>query len=402
MKLNNHYDEEFEYGNERMSGTAIFILVSLFILLILAVVLVISGNTKKKTSTSTSTKPASVAAEEEETDIYGMPKTESLIPDEKTHVKDLEIYDDYFNKSKNDDVTSTSNEKEKEKEKSEKDKDSDKKTDDKKTDDKTDEESKDKKEDPSEDGKHTKVILRDGTVEWVAISSYLTKNNYDLTKFVIKDNILRYEDDGKNKSFFGVDISRYQKTVDFYQLKDAGVDFVMLRVGGRGYNSGAITIDEYFAENIKKATDAGLGIGLYFYSQAVTVDEAVEEANTVLNSIGEYKITYPIAFDMEFVENDNSRIEPLSKADKTNIAIAYMDKISNAGYRPMLYGNKEWLIKEVDLTKLSGYEVWLSQPGDLPDYPYKFSMWQYSTSGKINGITGDADLNICFLDYSNK
>ena len=105
---------------------------------------------------------------------------------------------------------------------------------------------------------------------------------------------------------------------------------------------------------------------------------------------------------MEFVENDNSRIEPLSKADKTNIAIAYMDKISNAGYRPMLYGNKEWLIKEVDLTKLSGYEVWLSQPGDLPDYPYKFSMWQYSTSGKINGITGDADLNICFLDYSNK
>ena len=402
MKLNNHYDEEFEYGNERMSGTAIFILVSLFILLILAVVLVISGNSKKKTSTSTSTKPASVAAEEEETDIYGMPKTESLIPDEKTHVKDLEIYDDYFNKSKNDDVTSTSNEKEKEKEKSEKDKDSDKKTDDKKTDDKTDEESKDKKEDPSEDGKHTKVILRDGTVEWVAISSYLTKNNYDLTKFVIKDNILRYEDDGKNKSFFGVDISRYQKTVDFYQLKDAGVDFVMLRVGGRGYNSGAITIDEYFAENIKKATDAGLGIGLYFYSQAVTVDEAVEEANTVLNSIGEYKITYPIAFDMEFVENDNSRIEPLSKADKTNIAIAYMDKISNAGYRPMLYGNKEWLIKEVDLTKLSGYEVWLSQPGDLPDYPYKFSMWQYSTSGKINGITGDADLNICFLDYSNK
>lgn len=402
MKLNDNYDDNFEYGNERMSGTAIFILVSLFILLILAIVLVISGNANKKKSSSVSTKPAQVEAEEE-TDIYGMPSTESILggEKEKLHPDDLEIFSDY-NKKKNKDnkeTTDTTNEKEKEKEKEASDKKSEEK--DKDKDKEKTEEDKDAK-DPSDDGKHTLVKYRDGTEEWVAISNYLTRNNYDLTKFVIQNGILKYEDDGKNKSFWGTDISRYQGTVDFYALKDAGIDFVMLKVGGRGYSSGTVTIDECFADNIEKATNAGLGIGLYFYSQAVTVEEAAEEANVVLDAIGEYKITYPIGYDMEFVDNDTARIEGLSKADKTNIAKTFMDAISAKGYRPSLYGNKEWLIKEVDLTKLSGYEVWLSQPGDLPDYPYKFSMWQYSTSGKVNGITGPANLNICFVDYSNK
>jgi len=403
MKLNDNYDDNFEYGNERMSGTAIFILVSLFILLILAVVLVISGNAnKKKQSSSVSTKPAQVEAEEE-TDIYGMPSTESILggEKEKLHPDDLEIFSDYNRKKDKDnkETTDTTNEKEKaDAEKKSEDKD---KTTDKTDDTKSEEENKDTK-DPSDDGKHTLVKYRDGTEEWVAISNYLTRNNYDLTKFTIQNGILKYEDDGKNQSFWGTDISKYQGNVDFYALKDAGIDFVMLKVGGRGYSSGTITIDEYFADNIKKASDAGLGIGLYFYSQAVTVEEATEEANVVLNAIGEYKITYPIAYDMEFVENDTARIEGLSKADKTTIAKTFMDAISAKGYRPSLYGNKEWLIKEVDLTKLAGYEVWLSQPGDLPDYPYKFSMWQYSTSGKVNGITGPANLNICFLDYSNK
>jgi len=407
MKLNNDYDDNFEYGNERMSGTAIFILVSLFVLLILAVVLVISGNKDNSKKSDPSTKPAAVTTEEEpQTDAYGMPETSTLVGDKELTPDDLDIWDMYP-KSKDKDeenATSTSNEKEsKEAQKDSKDKASstDKtETDKDKTGEATEEESAAK--DPSDDGKHTLVKYRDGSEEWVAISSYLTKNNYDLTKFVIKNGVLKYEDDGKTKSFFGTDISRYQGTVDFYALKEAGVDYVMLKVGGRGYSSGAITIDECFTDNIKKASDAGLGIGLYFYSQAVTVEEAIEEANVVLNSIGEYKINYPIAYDMEFVENDTARIEALSKQDKTTIAKAFMDTISAAGYRPILYGNKEWLIKEVDLTKLSGFEIWLSQIADLPDYPYKFSMWQYSTSGTLKGINGYANLNICFLDYSNK
>ena len=235
MKLNDNYDDNFEYGNERMSGTAIFILVSLFILLILAVVLVISGNAnKKKQSSSVSTKPAQVEAEEE-TDIYGMPSTESILggEKEKLHPDDLDIFSDYNKKKDKDnkEITDTTNEKEKaDAEKKSEDKDKDK---DKSEDSKSEEENKDTK-DPSDDGKHTLVKYRDGTEEWVAISNYLTRNNYDLTKFTIQNGILKYEDDGKNKSFWGTDISKYQGTVDFYALKDAGVDFVMLKVGGRG------------------------------------------------------------------------------------------------------------------------------------------------------------------------
>lgn len=186
------------------------------------------------------------------------------------------------------------------------------------------------------------------------------------------------------------------------EIKKAGIDFVMLRVGARGYGSGQIVLDEYFADNLKRATDAGLQIGVYFTSQAITEAEAVEEANVVLNNIKDYKITYPVAFDMGFVDNDTARIEGVSRADKTKITKAFLDTIAAAGYKTLLYGNKEWLIKEVDLSKLSAYDVWLSQVGDVPDYPYRFTMWQYADDISVDGIAGYANMNISFIDYSEK
>ena len=126
----------------------------------------------------------------------------------------------------------------------------------------------------------------------------------------------------------------------------------------------------------------------------------MEEANVVIQSLAEYKIQYPVAFDMEYVDNDTARVEALSRADKTTITKAFLDTIQAAGYRPMIYGNKEWLIKRIDLSKLTAYDVWLSQSKDVPDYPYKFAMWQYTTSAEISGISGYANLNICFIDYS--
>ena len=161
-------------------------------------------------------------------------------------------------------------------------------------------------------------------------------------------------------------------------------------------------LDENFLDNIKRASDAGLEIGLYFFSQAVSKEEAIEEANLVLENIGDYKITYPIAFDMEFIVGDTARIEALTREEKTTIAKTFMDTIEAAGYKAMLYGNKEWLIRRVDLSKLTSYDIWLSQPGDIPDYPYKFTMWQYSTTASIDGIAGYANLNISFIDYSEK
>ncbi len=256
--------------------------------------------------------------------------------------------------------------------------------------------------DPATDGKHTLVVNKDGEEEWVLISPYLPKHDYDFTKLVCQSDLMKYYVDGRQVSFVGVDISKAEGYVDYNKLKKAGVDFVMLRVGARGYSSGQLVIDEYFSDNIKRASDAKLEIGLYFFSQAITEAEAIEEALVVLQQLEGYTVKYPIAFDMEYVDNDTSRVEALNRSDKTTVAKAFMDTIKAGGYEPMIYGDKYWLIKQIDLSKLTGYDVWLSQLEDVPDYPYRFSMWQYNRKASIDGISGNASLNISFIDYSEK
>lgn len=257
-------------------------------------------------------------------------------------------------------------------------------------------------EDPADDGKHTKLTYSDGTEEWVVMNPYLEKHTYDFTNLTKKGEQMSYLPDGKKKSFLGVDLSKFNGEIDFARLKEAGVEFVILKVGARGYGSGQIMADENYVKNIEAASQAGMKIGLYFFSQAITGDEAVEEANYVLSSIGDYKITYPIAYDMEYIANDKARIDNLTVNQKTDIAKAFLDTIQKAGHKPMIYGTKEWLLKEIDLTKLTAYDIWLSQQSDTPDYPYQFQMWQYSVNGKIGGISGDVDYNISFVDYSEK
>ena len=256
--------------------------------------------------------------------------------------------------------------------------------------------------DESNDGKHTLVINRDGEEEWVTISQYLPKSDYDYTNLICKDNRMEYYVDGTKVSYVGVDISKYQDYIDFNKVKKDGIDYVMIRLGARGYGTGQIIADEYFFDNIKRAKDAGLDVGVYFSSQAITVEEAQEEAQLVIDSVGEYHLEYPVAFDMGFVDNDTARIEALSKSEKTEIALAFLQKITESGFTGCIYGDKEWLIKEVDLSKLTEYDFWLKQEGDLPDYPYKFSMWQYSRKGSVNGISGFVSLNISFVDFAEK
>lgn len=258
--------------------------------------------------------------------------------------------------------------------------------------------------DPATDGKHTLVTNPDGTDEWVLISPYLNKSTYDFTKMEDKAGLKRYMENGKKISYVGTDISKQTGTVNFASLKAAGVDYVMIRLGGRGYSSGQITLDENFKENIEGAIAEGLDVGVYFYSQAINQDEVNEEANFVVQNLEPYRahIKYPVAFDMEFVANDEARIDGLSREERTTIAVSFLESMKAAGYVPMIYGDKEWLIKEVDLAKLQNYDVWLTQEEDIPDYPYQYAMWQYSTKGVLNGIKGDANLNICFIGYSQR
>ncbi|MBD5491500.1 MAG: hypothetical protein HDR16_05120 [Lachnospiraceae bacterium] len=258
--------------------------------------------------------------------------------------------------------------------------------------------------DPATDGKHTLITNRDGSEEWVLISPYLKKNTYDFTNMEDKAGLKRYIENGRKTSYVGVDISKHTGKIYFPSLKAAGVDYVMIRLGSRGYSTGQITLDENFKENIEGAIEAQLDVGVYFYSQAISQDEAVQEANFVVQNLEPYrgKVKYPVAFNMGFVSNDKSRIEGLSREDKTAVTVSFLEGVKAAGYVPMVYGDKEWLLKEVDLTKLQDFDVWLSQEEDIPDYPYLYTMWQYDTDGVLNGIDGGADLNICFVGYSER
>lgn len=256
--------------------------------------------------------------------------------------------------------------------------------------------------DPATDGRHTLVENIDGTEEWVLISPYLPKHDYDFTKLVCQSNLMKYFENGKQTSYEGINISEVQDYVDFVAVKKSGIDFVMLRVGARGYGTGQLILDEYFTDNLKRATDAGLDVGVYFYSQAITEKEAIEEADMVIENLGEYHIAYPVAYDMERILNASSRTDTLSKAERTDIAKAFLERVEEAGYNTLVYGNKEWLIKQIDMSKLTAYDVWLSQETDIPDYPYRFTMWQYNRGGTVDGVSGYVDLNISFVDYSEK
>lgn len=259
-------------------------------------------------------------------------------------------------------------------------------------------------EDPSKDGKHTLVKSSDGTEEWVLINPYLKKNSYDPSNLTETAGLKKYTDGSKKISQIGVDISKHDGTVNFERLKSDGVDYVMIRLGARGYNTGQLSLDDNFAENMEAAVKAELNIGVYFYSQAINQEEALQEAYFLIQTLEPYRahINFPVAFEMENIANDKARIDGLSRSDKTTIACTFLEAIKAAGYIPMVYGNKEWLIKNVDLTRLQDYDVWLSQDQDTPDYPYLYTMWQYTTTGSVNGITGDASLNISFVNYSDR
>ena len=237
------------------------------------------------------------------------------------------------------------------------------------------------------------------------ISDKLPKNQYDLTDVKMINGKMAYYQDGEKCSTLGVDLSKNNGEVNFEVLKENGVDFVMLKIGGRGYDSGVVSMDERFTENLLKAKEAGLEVGVYFFSQAITVKEAVEEVKFVTETLEPYKqqVTYPVVFDMEYIANDDARVELTDEEDKTEIAEAFLSGIELAGYEPMIFGNKNWLLAEVlPEVLLKKYDVWLNDQTPVPDYPYDFKMWRYSVDESISGIEGVTGYTISFVDYTRK
>jgi GH25 family lysozyme M1 (1,4-beta-N-acetylmuramidase) len=206
------------------------------------------------------------------------------------------------------------------------------------------------------------------------------------------------ESDGESvEALFGIDVSRYQGDIDWQRAAADGVEFAMIRVGYRGYEAGRLSVDEYFEQNIRGAADAGVKIGVYFFSQATNRAEAIEEADVVLVNIAPYDVSFPVVFDIEDIAGQVSRTDALTSAEITDIAIAFCERVAQAGYKPMVYANPKWFVSRMELDRLEAYDKWLAQYYKTPSFPYAFSIWQFTNTGSVDGIGGDVDLNVAFV-----
>lgn len=194
----------------------------------------------------------------------------------------------------------------------------------------------------------------------------------------------------------GIDVSKWNGSIDWKAVKNSGVSYVIIRCGYRGSSQGALIEDPKFESNIKGATNAGLKVGVYFFTQAVDEVEAVEEASMVLEMVKGYKISYPIFLD---VEPSGGRADGISKSTRTAVCKAFCETIKDAGYTAGIYANKTWLNEKIDASALSGYKIWLAQYAATPTYSGRYDLWQYSSTGRVSGISGNVDLNISYLGY---
>lgn len=194
----------------------------------------------------------------------------------------------------------------------------------------------------------------------------------------------------------GIDVSYAQGTINWQAVKDSGVKFAFLRASrGSTVNASRGSEDTTFKYNVTEATKVGINVGVYHYLYAETVADAKKEAKFFLKTIAPYKITYPVVLDVEEQSQAN-----LGKKKITQIAKAFLDEISAAGYYAMLYSNKSWLTQYLDMSQLSGYEVWLAQWNTVPTYKGDFGVWQYSCKGIVSGIDGYVDMNLSYKNYA--
>lgn len=241
------------------------------------------------------------------------------------------------------------------------------------------------------------VLNYDGTFDFVKIDESIPKNTLDNNNFKKNEKgEMEYYQGDKVISHKGIDVSKYQGDIDWKAVAADGVEFAIIRLGYRGYGTGEIQIDETFEKNIKAASDAGITVGVYFFSQAVTKDEAKEEAKTVIDNIKKYKIKGPVVFDTEEVAGSGGRLEELDKDKLTDVTIEFLETVKKAGYKPMLYANLKWFSVNLDMSRLADYDKWFAAYTAPLYFPYEIKMWQYSDAGSVAGIQGMVDMNISF------
>ena len=249
-----------------------------------------------------------------------------------------------------------------------------------------------------EDPHKGQVYIYDG-FDWIWMTPLEGVPVNELTEEFFSSNGGRIEYTGTDYDVLrGVDVSEHQLDIDWEQVAASGVDYAYIRVGWRGYTEGGLFEDAYFERNIQGALDAGLHVGVYMFSQAVTVQEAIEEADFVLERIGKYNVTLPVVFDWEKIEAAEARSHGLTMELRTDCARAFCETVKSAGYVPCVYFNRNLGYYGYDLTRLTDYEFWFSLPeSGFPNFYYACDMWQYSFTETVPGIAEPTDMNLWFI-----
>ena len=227
------------------------------------------------------------------------------------------------------------------------------------------------------------VVVSNGTFNFVPIRDDLQKNDYVLENLnILEDGEVQYMQDGQVVSHKGIDVSKHQGNIDWTKVAADGVEFAFIRVGLRGYGTeGKLVEDEYFEQNVKGALQAGIKVGVYFYSQAITDEELLEEANLVLEKVKPYTSNCPSSSTWKKSAAARARANELSVEERTRLTALFCQTIQDAGYKPMIYHNMEMGTLMLDLGQLEQYDKWFAYYNDDLYYPYAYKVWQYSEKG---------------------
>lgn len=204
----------------------------------------------------------------------------------------------------------------------------------------------------------------------------------------------------KRASRYGIDVSMHNGTIDWNQVARSGeAEYAIIRAGYRGSETGRLATDGKFKENIQGALDAGLKVGVYFYTQATTVQEAEEEADYVVSLVSGYKLTYPIYVDTEAMPSGNGRADRLDSSSRTKIIKAFCNRIKRKGYKAGVYASKNWFETRLYANELESFDIWVAQYNSTCTYGGRYDMWQYTSSYQISGISGRVDRNQNYKAY---
>lgn len=265
--------------------------------------------------------------------------------------------------------------------------------------------------DPSEEPRQTGQDLEerepehltfvDAWGEWfdTDIDPEVQKHGYDWDCLENTEGGISYEGDEGYYIRKGIDVSHHQGHIDWKAVKEEGYEFAILRIGYRGYGQeGKLNVDRTFHDNIKKAKEAGLEVGVYIFSQALNEEEALEEARLVLDNLAPYEVDLPVVYDPELIRDAAARTDDVTGEQFTKNTVVFCEKIKEAGYQPMVYSNMYWEAFLFDMKVLEQYQypIWYADYEPVPQTPYQFEFWQYTASGRVRGIEGEIDLDIQF------